>query len=135
MFLLPKFLNYSNPYNDFPNIHVSPEQICCLYHYFLIVLNFLDSHHFTSLHITHHAFFGFTLCMYIYNWERHLTALPPAWWSWQAVLNFSHISMDFMQTYYCDLCKHCSIYSNGSLVEWLTAAWLRRHAYDQHNLG
>ena len=20
-------------------------------------------------------------------WERHLTALSPAWWSWQAVLN------------------------------------------------
>ena len=34
MFLLPKFLNYSNPYDDFTNIHVSPEQICCLYHYF-----------------------------------------------------------------------------------------------------
>ena len=25
-------------------------------------------------------------------WERHITALSPAWWSWQAVLNFSHIS-------------------------------------------
>ena len=24
-------------------------------------------------------------------WERHITALSPAWWSWQAVLNFSHI--------------------------------------------
>ena len=26
-------------------------------------------------------------------WERHLTALSPAWWSWQAVLNYSHISI------------------------------------------
>ena len=25
-------------------------------------------------------------------WERHFTALSPAWWSWQAVLNYSHIS-------------------------------------------
>ena len=23
--------------------------------------------------------------------ERHFTGLSPAWWSWQAVLNFSHI--------------------------------------------
>ena len=26
-------------------------------------------------------------------WERHFTALFPAWWSWQAVLNFSYISI------------------------------------------
>ena len=25
-------------------------------------------------------------------WERHFTALSPAWWSWQAVLNYSNIS-------------------------------------------
>ena len=25
------------------------------------------------------------------TWERHVTALFPAWWSWQAVLNYSHI--------------------------------------------
>ena len=24
-------------------------------------------------------------------WESHFTALSPAWWSWQAVLNYSHI--------------------------------------------
>ena len=24
-------------------------------------------------------------------WERHFTAHSPAWWSWQAVLNYSHI--------------------------------------------
>ena len=24
-------------------------------------------------------------------WERQYTALSPTWWSWQAVLNFSHI--------------------------------------------
>ena len=26
-------------------------------------------------------------------WERHFTALSPAWWSWQAALNYSHISI------------------------------------------
>ena len=26
-------------------------------------------------------------------WERHFTALSPAWWSGQAVLNFNHISI------------------------------------------
>ena len=26
-------------------------------------------------------------------WERHFTALSPAWWSWQAVLNYSNISV------------------------------------------
>ena len=26
-------------------------------------------------------------------WERHFTALSPAWWSWQAVVNKSHISI------------------------------------------
>ena len=25
-------------------------------------------------------------------WERHFTTHFPAWWSWQAVLNYSHIS-------------------------------------------
>ena len=25
-------------------------------------------------------------------WKRHFTALSPAWWSWQAVLNYSNIS-------------------------------------------
>ena len=24
-------------------------------------------------------------------WERHFMALSPTWWSWQAVLNYSHI--------------------------------------------
>ena len=27
-------------------------------------------------------------------WKRHFTALSPAWWSWQAVLNHSHISIN-----------------------------------------
>ena len=26
-------------------------------------------------------------------WERHFTVLSPAWCSWQAVLNYSHISI------------------------------------------
>ena len=32
---------------------------------------------------------AFLLC----PWERHFTAHSPAWWSWQAVLNYSHISI------------------------------------------
>ena len=27
-------------------------------------------------------------------WERHFTALSPVWWSRQAVLNLSHISIE-----------------------------------------
>ena len=26
-------------------------------------------------------------------WERHFIARSPAWWTWQAVLNYSHISI------------------------------------------
>ena len=26
-------------------------------------------------------------------WKRHFTALFPAWWSWQAVLNYSYTSI------------------------------------------
>ena len=26
-------------------------------------------------------------------WKRHFTAHSPAWWSWQAVLNYSNISI------------------------------------------
>ena len=26
-------------------------------------------------------------------WERYFTALFPAWWSWKAALNYSHISI------------------------------------------
>ena len=29
----------------------------------------------------------------LFRWERHSTALSPAWWSWQAVLNLNHISI------------------------------------------
>ena len=30
-------------------------------------------------------------------WERHFITLSPAWRSWQAVVNFSHISKKFQQ--------------------------------------
>ena len=29
----------------------------------------------------------------LYPWEKHFTALSPAWWSWQAVLTYSQISI------------------------------------------
>ena len=31
-------------------------------------------------------------------WERHVTAHSPAWCSWQAVLNYIHISIKFKRT-------------------------------------
>ena len=31
-------------------------------------------------------------------WKRHFTAHSPAWWSWQAVLNYSHISTNYNWT-------------------------------------
>ena len=34
---------------------------------------------------------AFLLC----PWERHFRALSPAWRSWQAILNYSHISIRF----------------------------------------
>ena len=34
-----------------------------------------------------------TRAMLLCPWERHFTGLSPAWWSWQAVLNYSHISI------------------------------------------
>ena len=34
-----------------------------------------------------------TRAILLYPWERHFTAYSPAWWSWQAVLNYSHISI------------------------------------------
>ena len=33
-----------------------------------------------------------TICLC--HWERHFTELSHAWWSWQAVLNFSYISKE-----------------------------------------
>ena len=34
-----------------------------------------------------------TCAILLSPWERHFTALFPAWWSWQAALNFNHISI------------------------------------------
>ena len=34
-----------------------------------------------------------TRAILLYPWERHFTALSPAWWSWQAALNYIHISI------------------------------------------
>ena len=33
-----------------------------------------------------------TCAILLCPWEKHVTALSPAWWSWQTVLNYSHIS-------------------------------------------
>ena len=37
-----------------------------------------------------------TCAILLYSWERHFAALSPAWWSWQAVLNYSHISIKLL---------------------------------------
>ena len=37
-----------------------------------------------------------TCAILLCSWERHFTALSPAWWSWwswQEILNYSHISI------------------------------------------
>ena len=34
-----------------------------------------------------------TCAILLCPWERHFMAISPAWWSWQAVLNFNHISI------------------------------------------
>ena len=34
-----------------------------------------------------------TRAMLLCPWERHFMGYSPAWWSWQAVLNYSHISI------------------------------------------
>ena len=33
-----------------------------------------------------------TCAILLCHWEKHFTALSPAWWSWQAVLNYNNIS-------------------------------------------
>ena len=33
-----------------------------------------------------------TCAILLCPWEKHITVLSPAWWSWQAVLNYNNIS-------------------------------------------
>ena len=35
-----------------------------------------------------------TCAILLCPWKRHFTAHSPAWWSWKAVLNYSHISIN-----------------------------------------
>ena len=35
-----------------------------------------------------------TCAILLCHWERHFTAHSPSWWFWQAVLNYSHISIE-----------------------------------------
>ena len=35
---------------------------------------------------------GMKVSILLCPWERHFTALFPAWWSWQTILNYSNIS-------------------------------------------
>ena len=39
-----------------------------------------------------------TCAILLCPWQRHFTALSPAWWSWQAVLNYSNISTKLLVT-------------------------------------
>ena len=34
-----------------------------------------------------------TRAILLSSWEIHFTALSPAWWCWQIVLNYNHISI------------------------------------------
>ena len=34
-----------------------------------------------------------TLTILLCCWKRYFTALSPAWWSWQAIINYSHFSI------------------------------------------
>ena len=79
-FFCQNFLSYSNPYDDFANIHVSPEQICCSYHYFLIVLDSLDSHHACVFYILYEMPYRLYLskCHHNVNMEFHKLLLPVA---------------------------------------------------------
>ena len=43
------------------------------------------------------------------SWERHIMALSFACWSWQAVLNFNHISIKFQ--------------ANNNILASLKAGW------------
>ena len=37
-----------------------------------------------------------TSAILLRSWERRFTPLSAAWWSWQAVLNYSNISIKFL---------------------------------------
>ena len=37
-----------------------------------------------------------TCSILLCSWERHFAALSPAWWSWQAVINFNYISIKLL---------------------------------------
>ena len=36
-----------------------------------------------------------TCAVLLCPWKRQFTILSPGWWSWQAVINYSHISINF----------------------------------------
>ena len=53
---------------------------------------FLQKHNENHLNIVEHrTLVVILLCL----WERHFTALSPAWWFWQAALNFNPIPIKF----------------------------------------
>ena len=57
--------------------------------YFSSVVKWLEHHVFDQYYLGSKPTHSILLC----PWERHFMALSPPWWSWQAVLNFNHISM------------------------------------------
>ena len=44
-------------------------------------------------HAQHSLGSKLTCTILLCPWERHFMTHPSAWWSWQAVLNYSHISI------------------------------------------
>ena len=50
-------------------------------------------------------------------WERHFTALSPAWWSWQAVLNCNNISILSPAWWSSQAVLNCNNISNKLLAD------------------
>ena len=63
-------------------------------------------------------------------WERHFTEHSPAWWSWQAVLNYIHISIKF-----CGLHKSQSFFRSYGSVLPTSLVCIVRYRSEASRLG
>ena len=78
--------------SNYPDLLLEMPRYCCpleIFYFVDSVIEWLDhsayDQHGISSKLTH----AILLC----PWERHFTALFPACWSWETVLNYSHISI------------------------------------------
>ena len=63
-----------------------------------------------------------TRAILLYPWKRHFTAHSPAWWSWQTVLNYSHISIKLQAD--TNILTSPEVGRGNSLPYVLTPPWL-----------